>query len=164
MNPFCKTFLFIGFTLFQINGLQAQTLENLDQVKLMKQFEGNWKGELGKDTIVVGTNTVFGAGLVCNSQVLVKGKVINSVKQLYGYDQKADKFIVAELIETSPVIEISKVWFTSKTSGELIVTNPENQPLNYRFEFKSADLIVQKAVLDNKVVREITLKRGRNKK
>jgi len=62
----------------------------------MKQFIGSWKCELGKDTILVGDNIPFGTGLVCNSQILVKGKMINSVRQLFGYDKKIDKFIVGK--------------------------------------------------------------------
>jgi hypothetical protein len=39
------------FLLFSLNGLQAQTSQTkLDQVKLMKQFIGTWKCEMGKDT------------------------------------------------------------------------------------------------------------------
>jgi len=79
------------------------------------------------------------------------------VKQLYGYDKKIDKFIVAELIKSSPFIEICTSWFTSQNSGELVVTNPENAPFTFKFEFKNPDLIVQTALQDDKLVREITI-------
>ena len=136
MKIFCNTILITGFILISINGLMAQRIENkLNQVDLMKQFIGSWKCELGKDTIIIGDNIAFGAGLVCNSKIIVKGQIINSVKQLYGYDKKNDKFIVAELIESSPVIEICTTWFTSANMGELVVTNPDNAPFRFKFEF-----------------------------
>jgi len=162
MKTFCKTILIAGFVLIGTFELLAQTTDNkLNQVDLMKKFVGRWRCELGKDTVVIGDNFAFGTGLVCNSQIFVKGKVINSVKQLYGYDKNTDRFIVAELIETSPVIEICSSWFTTENAGELVVTNPDNAPFSFKFEFKNADLIVQKALQNDKVVREITITRIR---
>jgi hypothetical protein len=156
--------LITGLLLLDINCIQAQSTETkLDQVELMKQFVGNWKCELGKDTILTGNNISFGTGLVCNSQIIANGKILNSVKQLYGYDKKIDKFIIAELIESSPVIEICTFWFTSKNTGELIITNPENVKLKYKFEFKTPDLIVQTALNDKNVIKEVTLTREKLK-
>jgi hypothetical protein len=160
MKTFYKVILIKGFILLSLNGILAQKGENqLNQVELMKQFIGSWKCELGKDTTIVGENTAFGTGLVCNSQIIVKDKIINSVRQLYGYDKKIDKFIVAELIESSPIIEICATWFTSANTGELVITNPDNAPFRFRFEFKSPDLIVQTAIQNNKVINEIYLTR-----
>jgi hypothetical protein len=75
-----------------------------------------------------------------------------------------DKFIVAELIESSPVIEICTSWFTSQDTGELIVTNPDNAPFRFKFDFKNADLIVQTAIQNDKVVKEITITRIKDEK
>jgi hypothetical protein len=160
MKTFYKIILITGFVLISIPGILAQQSENkLNQVELMKQFIGSWKCELGKDTIIIGDNIAFGTGLVCNSQIIVKGRIINSVKQLYGYDSKIDKFIVAELIEISPVIEICNTWFTSANAGELVVTNPDNAPFSFKFEFKNPDLIVQTAIQNDIVIKEIFLTR-----
>jgi hypothetical protein len=160
MKTFCTNLLMAACILTGVNPIFAQaTGPKLNQVELLKQFAGSWQGELGKDTCIVGDNVVFGTGLVCNSQVIAKGKIVTSVKQLYGYDQKKDKFIVAELIESSPCIEICTTWFTSQTTGELIITNPENVTVNYKFEFRTPDVIVQTAIQDNKVLKEITLHR-----
>ena len=165
MKTFCKTILIAGFILIGTNGIQAQSIEKkLDQVDLMKKFVGHWKCELGKDTVIIGDNIVFGNGLVCNSQVIANGKIINSVKQLYGYDKKIDKFIVAELIESSPVIEICTSWFTSQNTGELVVINPDNAPYKFKFEFKNADLIVQTAIQNDKVIKEIIITRIKDEK
>ena len=165
MNTFYKTFLIAGFVLIGTFELQAQTTDNkLNQVDLMKKFVGSWKCELGKDTVLIGDNIAFGTGLVCSTQIIANGKILNSVKQLYGYDKKNDKFIVAELIESSPVIEICSTWFTSQNTGELVVTNPDNAPLRFRFEFKNADLIVQTAIQNDKVIKEITITRIKDEK
>jgi hypothetical protein len=164
MKTFCKTIL-VGFVLISTIGLQAQTTYNkIDQVDLMKKFIGRWQCELGKDTIMISDNIGFGTGLICSSQIIANGKILNSVKQLYGYDKKTDKFIVAELIESSPVIEICTSWFTSQDAGELVVINPENAPFRFKFVFKNADLIVQTAIQNDKVVNEITITRIKDEK
>lgn len=164
MKTFCKTIL-IGFALISTFGLQAQTTDNkLNQVDLMKKFVGRWQCELGKDTIMISDNIAFGTGLICSGQIIANGKILDSVKQLYGYDKKMDKFIVAELIESSPVIEICTSWFTSQDTGELVIINPDNAPFRFKFAFKNADLIVQTAIQNDKVVKEITLTRIKDEK
>lgn len=143
--------------------MRTQTTQSrLNQVELMKQFIGTWKGELGRDTILIGENLPFGTGMVCNSKLVTKGESIDSVIQLYGYDNKADKFIVAELIKSSSVIEICSAWFTSKNTGEMVITHPDNAPFRFKFEFKTPDLIIQTAIMGDKVVREIALTRLKN--
>jgi hypothetical protein len=165
MKTFYKTVLIAGFVLIGTFELQAQTTDNkLNQVDLMKKFVGRWKCELGKDTVLIGENIAFGTGLVCSTQIIANGKILNSVKQLYGYDKKIDKFIVAELIESSPVIEICNSWFTSANAGELVVTNPENAPFRFKFEFKNPDLIVQTAIQNDKVIKKITITRIKDEK
>lgn len=154
MKTFCKSILITIVLLIGIIRIQAQT--KLDQVELMKQFIGAWKCELGKDTFLISENTLFGTGMLSNSQIVTKGSNLDSIIQLYGYDKKADKFIVAEQIKSSPVIEICTAWFTSKNTGEIVVTNPENAPFKFKFEFKTPNLIVQTAILDDKVIKEIT--------
>lgn len=160
MKTLSKIILITGLLLFHTYGIIAQTVDTeLNQVELMKQFVGSWKCELGKDTVMTGENISFGTGLECNSQIIVQDKIVNSIKQLLGYDKKLDKFIVAELIESSPVIEICEAWFTSKNKGELIITNPANAALKYKFEFRTPDMIVQTALQNNEVIKEITLTR-----
>jgi predicted alpha/beta superfamily hydrolase len=148
-----------------IYGTQTPSIpKQLDQVALMKHFIGIWECELGKDTILISENEPFGTGMVSSSQTKVRGKIISSIKQLYGYDKVNDKFIIAELIESSPVIEICNSWFTSDTSGELVVVNPENAQMKFKFEFKTPDIIVQRALMGKTVVNEITLKRAKSEK
>ena len=157
MKIFCKTSLIAGFILFRIIGIQAQTIANkLNQVELMKQFIGTWQCEVGKDTFLLSENVPFGSGMISSSTIVTKGDTLDSIIQLYGYDKKIDRFIVAEQIKSSPVIEICAAWFTSKNTGEIVVTNPENAPFKFKFEFKSPNVIVQTAIRDDIVVKEIT--------
>jgi hypothetical protein len=134
----------------------------LDQVSLMKQFIGNWTCEYGKDTFLIIENVPFGAGMVSNCQIVQKGTVPDSIRQLYGYDKKTDKFIMAELIESSSVIEICTIWFTSRNGGEMVVSNTENAKYKWSFEFKTHDLIHQIAKLNGKVVKEVMLTRTKS--
>jgi len=165
MKAFCKIVLIVEFVVIGTLGLYAQSTDNkLNQVDLMKKFVGRWKCELGKDTILIGDNIAFGTGLICSSQIIANGEILNSVKQLYGYDKKIDKFIVAELTESSPVIEICTSWFTSQNTGEVVVTNPENVLFRFKFEFKNDDLIVQTAIQNDKVVKEIYITRIKDEK
>lgn len=132
----------------------------------MKQFLGTWTGEIGKDTILTGHNIMFGKGLDCYSQIISKGKVISSGRQLYGYDKKSDKIMIAELIKPSPDMEILAAWFTSKTTGEMVllqdISNPDAAVSKWKFEFKSPNLIVETALRNNKTFRIITLTRELN--
>jgi hypothetical protein len=140
--------------------MQAQTTQTkLNQVELMKQFIGTWKSELGEGTIFTSENRPFGNGMICISQIVTKGKIVDSVTQLFFYDNKTDRFIIAELKTSSPVIELCSTWFSSKNTGEIVVTNPDNAPYSFKFEFKTLDMIIQTAIADGKVVNEITLTR-----
>jgi hypothetical protein len=136
--------------------------KKLNQVELMKQFVGTWKGDFGNETIFIGNNKQFGNGLICTSQIITKGEVVDSITQLFGFDNKVNKFIIAELKESSPNIEICSAWFSSKTKGEIVISNPENAPYKFRFEFKTPDMIIQTAIKDGKTVNEITLFRDGN--
>lgn len=139
---------------------QVQTSETkLDQVELMKQFIGTWKGEFGDNSIFISENNKFANGMISNSSITVNGKIMESIVQLFGYDNKTDKFIIAELKESSSVIEICSIWFTSINTGEIIITNPNDAPFRYRFEFKTPDQIIQAAIKDNQIMNEILLSR-----
>ena len=155
-----NTMLISLFILLNMNKLHAQPSElKLDQIELMKQFLGTWKGELDNNTIFMCENKQFGNGAISNSMITTDGMVVDSVVQIYGYDNKTEKFIIAELKESSPVIELCSIWFTSENTGEIIIINPENTPLRFKFEFMSPNMIEQTAIQDNKVVNKIVLKR-----
>jgi hypothetical protein len=143
-----------------IIAIKAQTPQNKpNQVSLMKQFIGTWKGELGRDTFLISENKPFGTGMVSIGRIITKDMCLDSIRHLYGYDKKTDKFILAELIRSSSVIEICNIWFTSNTGGEIVIVNPQNFNLRFKFEFKNPDMIVQTAILNEKAFREIILTR-----
>ncbi len=150
--------------LVNMNKVQAQIIKpKLDQVELMKKFIGNWKGEFGDNSIFISENKPFANGVISYSRITKDGNIVESVAQLYGYDGQTDKFIIAELKDSSPVIELCSIWFTSINTGEIIISNPKDAPFRFEFEFKSHDTLEQRAIQDNKVVNEIILKRIGNK-
>lgn len=152
--------LIILFMLISMNHLEAQVLKiELNQVELMKKFIGSWKGEFGEGSVFTSENNAFGDGIISNSQIITNGKIIESIAQLYGYDKKDDKFIIAELKEASSHIEICSTWFTSDSKGEIIITNPVGAPYSFTFEFITPDIIEQTAFHDGLVIQKIVLNR-----
>jgi len=63
--------------------------------------------------------------MISKSQIFTKDNVLDSVIQVFGFDKKADKFIMAELIKSSQAIEICSTWFTSNKTGETLIINPD---------------------------------------
>jgi hypothetical protein len=160
MGALIKTLLIVLLFHINTNKTMAQIIQpKLNQVELMKQFIGTWKGEIGADTFLVSENNPFGTGIISNAWIITENICLDSIVQLFGYDNNADKFILAELIKSSPIIEVCNTWFTSNSTGETIIVNPENSNLRFRFEFKNPDEIVQTALLNEKIVSEICLKR-----
>ncbi len=160
MKKTIKTTLIILLILIGINETFAQSTEKkLNQVELMKQFLGTWKGEFGNNTFFKSENESFSNGIISNSQVTVDGKIVDSISQIYGYDSELDKFIIAELKKSSSNIELCLIWFNSDTTGEIIITNPENAPLSFKFEFKDSNTIEQTSIKDNNVVNTILLRK-----
>jgi hypothetical protein len=160
METILRTILIAIFVSLSISVVKAQPKpDQLDQVELMKQFLGTWKGELGKDTFLISENKSFGTGMVSIARIITKETCLDSIRHLYGYDKKNDKFILAELIKSSPVIEICNSWFTSKNTGEIVIVNPANVNVRFKYEFKNQDMIVQTALVNDKVVKEISLTR-----
>lgn len=157
MNTICRSLLAAIFQLIIITGIQAQDVQSkLNQIELMKQFIGTWKCELGRDTFLITETKPFGTGMISKSQIFTKDNVIDSVIQVFGFDKKADKFIMAELIKSSQAIEICSTWFTSNKAGEILIINPDNAQLKFNFEFKSPTYLVQTATYGDKIVKVVT--------
>jgi hypothetical protein len=157
MNTISRSFLVAVFQLIIIAGIQAQDVQSkLNQIELMKQFIGTWKCELGRDTFLITETKPFGTGMISKSQILTKDNVLDSILQVFGFDKKADKFIMAELIKSSQAIEICSTWFTSDKVGEILIINPDNAPLKFKFEFKSPTNLVQTAIYGDKIVKVVT--------
>jgi hypothetical protein len=163
MKRVLKFAIIFGFVFLNKSELFAQTESvKLNQVELMKQFIGTWKGELGNGMEIISHNKEFASGLLCTSDILKDGKIVESIVQLFGYDEKVDKFIIAELKESKPTIEICSAWFSTPTKGEIIITNPQNALFSFTFEFLSESRILQRAIQNGKIVNEIFLNKESN--
>jgi hypothetical protein len=140
----------------------SEPSKEINQVELMKQFLGTWKGEMGKDTSYVGEIKLFGTGALSNLKTITKGKTIVEGQTIIGYDSKIDKFIETELFKGSDII-VFGIWFTSKnTCIELpyeYLSNPENAPVKWQYEFKSPDLMVWNYIENNKTTKSFTFHR-----
>jgi hypothetical protein len=161
MKKICLTMTIAGFLLCCTNIVHAQTTQTqLNQVELMKQFLGNWQCEYAKDTIQVQRITLFGTAMEVNLQIATKGKILNSGKQLWGYDKKNDKFIGAGIWKSSPEMAIGVFWFTSKNICESVpyqdISNPEKAAIKWEWEIKSPDLATCTIIVNNKAVRVLT--------
>jgi hypothetical protein len=148
------------FFSISIKETYSQTTQTqLNQVELMKQFFGTWECELGKNTIYRNENKPFGTGMVFTIQIFTDGEIVDSVKQLFGYDNKTDKYIVAELIKSNSVIEIGTAWFISEHTGKIFIIDSDGDELKFNFEFITPDLIKETATLDNDIVVEMEFNR-----
>ena len=151
--------LYILFVLlFSMAELKPQTTQ-LNQVELMKQFLGSWNCDISRNTSYRYEITPFGDGMLSTVEVIVDGNVIDSIKQIYGYDAKTDKFILSEILKSTSEVEISNAWFTSEKSGTIITNEPVYSVSRIDFEFQSPDIIKQAAVLDNNYTLDMTLYR-----
>jgi hypothetical protein len=157
MKSFFLTTLIFVFLLLCSIGIHAQTTQTkLNQVELMKQFIGTWKTEIGKDTTIINEITSFGTIIEENYKIVAKAKILDSGKQLWGYDKESDKLITAQVSISSPNIYIMAFWWTSKDIFEGVlfqeISNPENATLKWKIEFKSPDLFTMTTMQNNKVI------------
>jgi hypothetical protein len=160
MKIFCKTALMLIFLMVCANISQAQTTQTkLDQIGLFKQFIGLWKGDIGKDTTEFWDVKSYGTGLECNYKYVTKDKIFKEGKQLWGYDNKNDKFIFAGMAKGSG-LGISAIWFTSPDICVLVpysyISNTEKPSNRLEVEFKSPDIFLRIGIENNIAVKTIT--------
>jgi hypothetical protein len=130
MKTFNSSTLVSIILLLCTNGILAQTTQpKLNQMELMKEFLGVWKGEIAKDTVMIMNFTSFGKAIENNYKITVKDKILYSGKEIYGYNQKYDKIVVAAIHDNSPQMGLYAAWFSSKDTGNLVgyqyLSNPE---------------------------------------
>ena len=167
MNFFCLTLSVAVFLLSLLNGVQAQpTTTKLNQVELMQQLLGTWKGELAKDTIMVMNWTSYGKASEDNYKVVTKDKILYSRKAIYGYDQKYDKIVVAAIADNSPNIDLMAIWFSSKDTANLVeyeyLSNPEKSNFKMQCIFIQSDSFKRIVIYNNKVESVSTFLREKN--
>ena len=150
--------------LFHSSILFAQvTQPKLNHAELMKQFLGNWKAELGKDTLGTLICKSFYNGFDFYFKIESKGKIILEEKTLTGYDEKYDKLIKLWVQSEKPEFGLLAVWFTSpKVCEEVLyedIYNPDKAKNKWIFEFKSPDSLTWNDVVNNKVINIYTFYR-----
>jgi hypothetical protein len=127
------------------NAKNSETSKELNQVELMKQMIGTWKGEFtNKDSVIIAEIKSFGnGGFEGNQKGLFKDKIWSEEKFVIGYDKKSDKYIGASIQKGNPDIYLMVLWYTSENTYVRIpfeyISNPEQAPLKAIYEFKSND-------------------------
>jgi hypothetical protein len=140
----------------------AEPSKEINQVELHKQFVGNWKAEMGKDTITFWDVKSYGTGIEGYFKVVAKGKIFMDGKQLWGYDKNFDKYVMSEMVKGMDNALYSS-WFISKNKCVMLsyndISNPDKASMKYEVEFKSPDILVQTTIVNNKPVKIDTMTR-----
>jgi hypothetical protein len=157
MKKYLLTTMIVFILFLCTTGIQAQTADTkLDQIELMKQCLGIWKGELAEDTIMIMNWTSYGKASEDNYKVVTKDKILYSRKAIYGYDQKYDKIVVAAITDNSPNIDLMAIWFSSKDTANLVeyqyLSNPEKSNFKMQWIFIQSDSAKRIVIYNNKVV------------
>ena len=158
-----KKFLtFAGIILFLNCFCSAQSQNphtTLNQALLLKQFEGNWKCEIGIDTFAFWDMEPYGSGYEAGLKYITKGKVVREGKGLYGYDNKIDKIVEAGITKGKD-IGVFVMWFITDSNFVLIpfndLANPERASFKMKGEFKFPDILVEINMIENKTVKTKT--------
>jgi hypothetical protein len=162
------TITMIVLLLLCIQRLHAQTKPaGLNQVELMKQFIGTWENATNKDTVYTAEFKPYGnGGLEFRLRSIVQGKTWLEMKQLWGYDKKSDKVVIAGLVKDSPDIILQSAWFTEKNKFKQVplenASNPEQAGFIVLFDLKSSDLVVREEIVNNKSLGQETYTRIKN--
>ena len=136
--------------------------KEIDQKELMKQFTGLWVVGSGKDTTSYWEAKPYGTGMECNYRTVVKGRILSEGKQLFGYDKKTDKYLIANLVKGMDQ-EIGVLWFTSKNN--FIITDlehmsaPDQAALRVEGEFRSPTVYAETVFIDGKKTGSYTYNR-----
>jgi hypothetical protein len=154
MKKFCSTTAIVVSLLLISIGIKAQTVPTkLNQPELMKQFIGTWKSDFGEGSAMILEYTPYGNAIVGNAKIVSKETALDNKKYFIGYDEKNDKIIIAILHYNAPIIEITANWFISKNIMKSVpyqnISDPENAPLSWKFEFKSPDMFVITSLQNN---------------
>ena len=147
----------IVLLLLGANVALAQTTQpKLDQMALMKNFLGIWKGEYAKDTLLIMNFTSYGKSIEDNLKIFTKGKILSSRKEIYGYNPKYDKIVIASIGEDSPLIGISAAWFSSRDTGNIVeyqyLANPEKENNKIQWILIPPDSAKRIVYQNNKVI------------
>ena len=144
------------FILLCINGIHAQTNQpDLNQMELLKQFTGTWKNESIKDTLFTAEFKPYGNNCLEFTLISVtQGKVWLEMKQLWGYDKKSNKVVIAGIMKDSPNFMLQAAWFTAKNRFEQVpyefASNPDKAGFIVVFDLKSPDQVIRTEIVNGK--------------
>jgi hypothetical protein len=144
------------FVMLSANYIQAQNMQaGLNQVELLKQFIGTWENKSIKDTVYTAEFKPYGSGgLEFSLRGVTQGKVWLEMKQLWGYDKKSDKVVIAGLMKNSPNIMLQSASFTSKNKFEQVpfefANDPKQAGFTVVFDIKSPDLVIREEFMNGK--------------
>jgi hypothetical protein len=168
MKRFYPLVMGVVFFLLTANYIQAQSMQTgLNQVELMKQFIGTWENKSIKDTVYTAEFKPYGnGGLEFSLRGVTLGKVWLEMKQLWGYDKKSDKVVIAGLMKGSPNIMLQSACFTSKNRFEQVpfeyANDPQKSDFIVIFDLKSPDLAIREEIVNNKSLGTETYTRVKN--
>jgi hypothetical protein len=130
--------------------------KTLNHAELLKQFEGNWICEIGKDTTAFWDMEPFGSGYIAGLKYITKGKIVKEGKGLYGYDSMINKIVEAGITKGKD-IGVYVMWFISESRFVLIpysdLTKPEKAKFKMEGEFKFPDILVETTFIESKIVK-----------
>jgi hypothetical protein len=144
------------FILLSINVIDAQTNQpDLNQMELLKQFTGTWKNESIKDTLFTAEFKPYGNDCLEFTLISVtQGKVWLEMKQLWGYDKKSNKVVIAGIMKDSPNFMLQAAWFTAKNRFEQVpyefASNPDKAGFIVVFDLKSPDQVIRTEIVNGK--------------
>jgi hypothetical protein len=156
------------FILLYITGIHAQTNQtDLNQMELLKQFTGTWENRSIKDTLYTAEFKPYGSGgLEFNLKGVTQGKVWLEMRQLWGYDKKSDKVVIAGFMKNSPNFMLQAAWFTAKNRFEQVpyefASNPDKAGFIVVFDLKSPDLVLRTEIVNGKSLAAETYTRVKN--
>jgi hypothetical protein len=155
--------LLVASVLLCYGSLHAQNSSTKpDQLKLIKQFVGQWKASIGQDTALTAEFAAIGNGLEGRSTMKSGSETLNEVRQMFGYDPKTDTFIEAELSSVSD-IELWACWFSSDNLfvGVPIadLSDPSKAIFRVEVRIQSPDCFVQTIFKNDKIMAEKTMKK-----
>lgn len=88
----------ICFLLFGFFMTQAQTTQKkLNQVELMKQFEGTWKCITGKDSVEKWIVKSFGKGFELHATGVCKDQPYFELRDLWGFNSQSETWMIFTL-------------------------------------------------------------------
>jgi hypothetical protein len=168
MKRFYPFAIGVVFVLLCTNEIHAQNSQpELNQVELMKQFIGTWENKSLKDTVYTAEFKPYGTGgLEFSLKGVTLGKVWLEMKQIWGYDKKNDKVVIAGLAKDSPNIMLQAAWFTSKSKLEQVPFEFANDPKQAKFivlfDIKSPDVVIREEIFNDKSLGTETYTRVKN--